>query len=203
MKESLSTASPTSLLHPRELEAYKKYLDDRKPPLSPSTVANLFSLYLQGQSCEEIAALNPGFGIGAIVRARVDHEWDKLRDEHITHLMENARLTAHAAQLDAIRFIAEGLAAYRKLAGDKFKRFLQTGDEKDLGGFKDMSFKMYKELLELLFKLTGQDTPTQKVVGNVVHTHTVDPSPQPAPHRPMSSNDAASFLSRIGNKEEK
>jgi hypothetical protein len=157
----------------KELEAYHKYQESGKPPLAASTAANFFQLYLRGHTCEEIAAQNPAFGLGIIVKAKVDFDWDRQRDEHVQNLLDNIRQVVQTSQLEAVQFVAEGMAVYQKLAGDKFKRYLQSGTVEDLGDFKDISFKTYKDLLELLLKLTGQDA-TKKVQGVVEHRHSVE-----------------------------
>lgn len=154
-----------------------------------------------GHSCEEIANLNPAFGLGIIVRARVDSNWDTQRDEHLEHLMANIRQVAQAKQLGSIRFVSDALAAFEKLAGEKFQRYLQTGDAAQLGEFKTMSFKQYKELIELILKLTGQESSTtKKVTGDVLHRHVVEESAQPITvraNRPMSVGEADALLKRL------
>lgn len=186
---------------PKEREAYQKYVEANKPPLAASTASNFFALFLNGHTCEEIARLNPAFGLGIVVRARIDHEWDKARDEHLEHLMTNIRQVAQQKQLGSIRFVADALAAFEKLAGEKFQRYLQTGDAGHLGEWKDMSFKQYKELVELVLKLTGQEgSTTKKVTGDVLHRHVVEDAAQPITvrgDRPMTVDEADSLLKRL------
>lgn len=204
MTQESALVKAVEALTPRELEAYRKYMESGKAPLAASTATNFFQLYLQGHSTEEIAKLNPAFGLGIIVRARVEHDWDRLRKEHVEHLLDNIRQVVQTTQLEAVQFVAEGLAVYRKMAGEKFQRYLQSGKIEDLGDFKDMSFKTYKDLLELLLKLTGQE-PAKKVQGVVEHRHTVETPPAAQRvDRPMSAVDANDFLARFdvpkGNK---
>lgn len=186
---------------PKEQEAYQKYVEANKPPLAVSTAANFFALFLQGHTCEEIAKLNPAFGLGIIVRARIDNDWDTARDQHLENLMVNIRQVAQQTQLGAIRFVSDGLAVYQRLVGEKFERYLQSGDPSQLGDFKDMGFKQYKELLELLLKLTGQEgSTTKKVTGDVLHRHVVEEGSQPITvraDRPMTSTEAEVLLKRL------
>ena len=197
MTQESALAKAVAALTPRESEAYRKYMESGKAPLSPTTAAGFFQLYLQGHTCEEIARQNPAFGLGLIVRAKVDYDWDQQRIDHVQHLLDNIRQVVQTAQLGAVQFVAEGLAAFQKLAGSKFQKYLQTGKEEDLGDFKDMSFKTYKDLLEMLMKLTGQE-PTKKVQGVVEHRHTVEaPKEATRVDRPMSAVDAHDFLARL------
>jgi hypothetical protein len=188
-------------LTPKEREAYQKYVEANKPPLAVSTAANFFTLFLQGHTCEEIAKLNPAFGLGIIVRARIDNDWDAARDAHLEHLMTDIRQVAQQKQLGSIRFVADALAAFEKLAGEKFQRYLQSGDVSQLGEWKDMNFKQYKELVELILKLTGQEgSTTKKVTGDVLHRHVVEDNAQPITirgDRPMTTVEADDLLKRL------
>jgi hypothetical protein len=201
LDSSTALARAEKVLTPKEREAYQKYVEANKPPLAVSTAANFFALFLQGHTCEEIAKLNPAFGLGIIVRARIDNDWDTARDEHLEHLMANIRQVAQAKQLGSIRFVSTALAAFERMAGEKFQRYLQTGDITQLGEWKDMNFKQYKELIELILKLTGQEnSTTKKVTGDVLHRHVVEDSAQPITvraDRPMTVVEADSMLKRL------
>lgn len=195
MEQQAALVKAEQVLTPKELEAYRKYLESGKPPLALSTSNSFFALFLNGHTCEEIAKLNPGMGLGIVVRARVDFDWDKQREEHIQGLLGNIRQTVQKTQLEGIRFVSDAITAYQKLAGEKFQRYLQTGKVEELGDLKEMSFKTYKDLLELMMKLTGQ-TQEQKVT----HHHKVE-SAKPAGDRPMSTIEAADFLKDFDEKK--
>lgn len=197
MTQESTLARAERVLTHQELEAYRKYVESGKPPLAPSTAANLFALFLQGHSMQEIARLNPAFGLGIIVRARIDNDWDRQRQDHIQHLLDGIRQVVQTTQLSAVQFVAEGMAAYQKMAGEKFQKYLQSGKIEDLGEFKDMSLKQYRDLLELLLKLTGQEAP-KKVQGVVEHRHTVESQgPTLQADRPMKAIEAHDFLAGL------
>lgn len=171
-----------------EKNAYIKYVKDAKPPLSPKTSAEFFELYLNGCTCEEIAKLNPAFGLGIIVRARVDFDWDTKKEEYIATLFAGIKEKIQRNQLEAIEFSALSMSVFHKLWNTKFKKFLQTGNEEELGDLKGMSFKVYKDISESILKLTGQDKKQQIVSGEVIHR-------VEAPvNKPVSSKDAANIL---------
>jgi hypothetical protein len=186
------------LLDSEEREAYQEYLSKRKPPLAPSTSASFFQLFLQGHSTKEIARLNPAFGLGIIVQARIDNNWDKARDDHLNHLMLNIRQVTQQKQLGSIRFLVDAMSAFEKLAGEKFQRYVQTGDPSHLGEWKSMGIKQYKELVELILKLTGQDS-NKKVSGDVVHRHVIEETPSItlSPHKPFSAQQADTMLQAL------
>ena len=82
----------------------------------------------------------------------------------------------------------------------KIAKFLQTGNEKDLGDLQITSLTGYKTAVELLQKLTGQDKQ-QKVTGDLTITHKADDSMSAG--RAPSSEEAAEILKMLlGKKEE-
>jgi len=165
--------------------------------LSPKTSADFFELYLAGSSCEDIAKLNPAFGLGIIVKARVDYDWDSKKEEYITALFTNIKEKIQKNQLESIEFNILAGTVFQKLWSTKFKKFLQTGDEKELGDLKGMSFKVYKDISENIMKLTGQDKKQQVVSGEVIHKVEV-----PA-NKPLSPKDASSILKVIDGEFKK
>lgn len=189
------------LLSEAELDAYRKYVESGKPALSPTTAAQFYALFLQGYSTSEILKHHPALGLGIIVRARIDYDWDFQRDEYVRQLMTGVQATVQKSTLEAIQFASDGMAVFHRLAGKRFKEFLQTGDEKVLGDWKDLSFRTYKDFVEMLMRLTGQDD--KKVSGTVRHVvetpQGVDVIPQ---DRPITSAEAASLLKLVGGKNE-
>lgn len=107
-------------------------------------------------------------GLGAIVKARVDLGWDEKREVYLDLLHDSTKLKAGKTQLEAIDFATNFMSVYHKMFNDKFKKYLQTGNPADLGDFEHMSFKQYKDNVEMLLKLTGQDTK-QQVSGTITH----------------------------------
>lgn len=209
MEQSLvpNSTSPEDRLTSREKAAVELYVKMRQPPMAASTQAKFFELFLNGSSCEEIVRLNPnGFPLGAIVRARIENDWDLKRDEHLANLMEKVRERTQQVQLETIDRINNELAASNKLINDKAKRFLQSNDPAELDGTQIGSMKHLREMAELLLKLTGQDTKksTTQVAGTVEHRHTSDAGALPVPpaNKPFSAASAASYLEIIHKKKQ-
>lgn len=168
---ALATVEPEterSSLSPRELAAYEFVVRHKIPPLSPVTQAAMFEAYLNGIDCVEIARLNPGISLGQIVWARVDGTWDEKRQEHIESLLNSTRARLQQTHLESADFVMVQLAAAHKQYGDAAKKFLQTGDPKDLGTFGIHGPRQYKETIELLKTLT---TPTKKGPEEHLHKH--------------------------------
>ncbi len=185
--------SPVERLSPEERKAYKLYVQKNDPPLSPSVQAQLFSLYLNGTSCEEIAKLNPNFSLGMIVRARVEGLWDERRDAHLESLFSGVRERVQQVQMESVVFTSDLLSSANKMFGDKLKKYLQTGDERELGALRIDSLKQYRDAVDLLMKLTGQDKKIE-VTGQ---TKTVVEFTGP-----VSPKDAAALLKRANVKDE-
>ncbi len=187
--------NPEVYLTPREKTALAVTFKMRPEParLSPTLEAQLFSLFLNGQDCVKIAQMNPGITLGQIVRARVESQWDLKRFEHVEALLKDARDRLQQTTLESVDFVAAQIAAAHKLYGEKVKRYLQTGNEKDLGGFSIHGWKAYNDAIELLKKLTGQDGTKQKVSGEIVHKHEVT---VPAANRALTTVEATSVIKK-------
>jgi hypothetical protein len=139
------------------------YVEAGKHQLAPETAAKFFELYLTGNSCAEIHRLNKAFPYEAILWARVKFDWDKQKDDAQVDLMSAVREKVIRAQLETTSFMADLLVATSKKHGDKIKKFIQTGNEEDLGDALsvDSLFALLK-VADGLMKITGQDK-VQKV----------------------------------------
>jgi hypothetical protein len=178
-------AKAPDVLSPRELEAARKLGSADK--LSPQTAAQLFVLYCQGYDSEQIATQNPSYGskgLGLIARARIEFDWDGEKSRYLQGLMSKVRETVEKSTMESIQFASDGMAVFHKMAGTKFRKYLQTGNSDDLGEFANLTFKQYRDFVSLLQTLTGQDQEKHRVDGEVVHRHVEeqdykDPAPVP------------------------
>jgi hypothetical protein len=144
------------------MAAYKKSLDRKDPELSPETSARMFALFLRGTDCAEIARLNRGIALGIILRARLADDWDGRRREYRHSLLDATRERVQQITLESVEFVSNTLAAAHKQHGDKAKRYLQSGDESELGSFAITSIKAYRDTLDVLRELVvGRETPKQ------------------------------------------
>jgi hypothetical protein len=172
-----------------------------KPPLAPSLNAKLFQLFLQGKGTEEIRRLNPQLGLGEIVAARIEGRWDERREEHLDALLSNTSLRVQQVTLETADFVCDILAVANREHGDRLRRYLQSGDETELGDFRVTTLAGFKTAIEMLQKLTGQDRQTSSkisVVGEVVHR----PDSILSVARPPTSAEATSALKLLLGKTE-
>lgn len=147
-----------SVLTQREREVLEKWMEAGLPPLAVSRAMQFFELFCEGMTCEQIHKLNPQYELGAIIHARLRDKWDDRLQEYIAQMYGSIRDRVFKKQMEAISFTADVLSAAHKLHGEKIKRYLQTGDEKELAGaIRIDTLKQYKDAAELLMRLTGQD----------------------------------------------
>jgi hypothetical protein len=158
------------ILSAPERSALELHVESKEHPLSPKTSAEFLQLFLQGYNTSDIQKLNPGFKLGIIVAARIEHEWDRHKHEYINALMTQTRESVQKVQLEAVRFVSDALTVYRRILGDAFKRYIQSGKTEDLGeAASQINLKNYKEYVALFMALTGQGNE-KKVSGEVHHT---------------------------------
>ena len=157
----------TTDLSPAEKKIYQDWQENKsKPSISPATAAKLFGLFVHGISCQEIVNINtPAFCIEQVLEARVRDGWDEKRRSYTDDLYAGVLNNVRQVQVESIQFVSDMLAAAHKHHGNKLRRYLQNGDEKELDGMSVDSFRTYKSVAETLLKLTGQDkdkTPIDK-----------------------------------------
>lgn len=146
------------------------YINSSGSELALSTAQTFFELFLHGNNVDEIHRLNSTFPKAAIQWSRIKYDWDKLREDHMYNLHQSTMQKVMKAQLDATSLIADVLSATSKKHGDKLKKFLQSGNEKDLKGALDISnINQLTKMTEALTKITGQDKNTKIVEEKTVN----------------------------------
>lgn len=129
-----------------------------------------FQLFLNGSDVREIHRLNPAFPIEAIHYARVYGNWDEEKERYIRAMQESIKDQLVKANLETVSLLTNMLAVANKQNGDKLKKFLQTGNEKDLAGaFSIDSIHQLLKVLEGLQKAVGMDKPQDASVINHIH----------------------------------
>ena len=158
MQNQSESLAEVDNLSAEERSAFDRWLSQDKPPISVGTSARMYEAYLNGASCKEIAKLHPGFEFGAIVHARLRDKWDAQLNDHRAALFEAIWQRVMQIQMEAIGFTADQLAAAHKRDGDKIKKFLMSGDERELGDASYVTgIRSYKDMIAVLLALTGQD----------------------------------------------
>lgn len=181
--------SEVESLSQEEREAYEGY---KGPALAPSVQATLFELYLRGEPLAGIQKVNKNFTLGMIAKAKVEGLWNARRAAYTAELYDSVVERVKLAQTEAAVFAADLLAVAHKQFGLKLKRYIQTGDEKELGDLSIKSLEGYRKAIDLLLRITGQDQK-QTVKGEVKHEHTLTVGQG----TPLSPDQAAALLAIV------
>jgi hypothetical protein len=144
-------------------------------PLSPVLQANLYNLFLNGKTCEQISTLNQGISQGAVLLARVENEWDLRKKEYTRALIEGVSERAKQIQLESVHFVADYMSAFHKKFGSALQEYLQSGKETTIDRtahsfISGQELRNYKLALEMLKEATGQ-TERKTVSGEILHIH--------------------------------
>jgi hypothetical protein len=146
-------------LTPEEREVLERFKDEKgKPSISVALSLKMFELYLNGSTCEEIVKVNNNqFSLGQVLEVRVRDGWDEKKDRYLADLYGGIVDKVRQTQMESVGFTADLLAVAHKQFGHKLKRYLQTGDEKELGPLSLNGLLQYQKAVDILMKLTGQD----------------------------------------------
>lgn len=169
-------------------------------PLSPAVSAQLYQLYLQNKSFEDIRQLNKQFSLGQIINAYIEGRWLHLKREYLENLFNGAGSRAQQAAAESVDFLADIMAANRKFMGEELKRYIQTGEVTDNLRLVLGNMKLFKEAAEMLIKLTGQDQVT-KVTGTVTHKHEVATAAIDATSKPKKGGELLAHLAKERKKK--
>lgn len=180
-------------LTPKELGAYKYFRSNNQPPLSEAKSDELFRLYMQGHSCEEICKIGKNMiGLGQIVACRLMYGWDARKVAHRANLEANVPARAAVTHLETVDFLADILTISQVAFKEKMQEYLATGNKELL---KDLplpkSTRELQSLFELFMKATGQEKKRIEVTGGVTVTHANGVA------MPVSSEEAAEIMDRL------
>lgn len=149
----------TNYLTPEELETLDRWKQEKnKPSISVALSLKMFELFLNGSNCDEIVKVNNNqFTLGQVLEVRLRDGWDERREKYLTDLYSGVVDKVRQTQMESIVFTSDLLAAAHKQFGQKLKRYLQTGDEKELGPLSLNGLQAYQKAIDIMLKLTGQD----------------------------------------------
>lgn len=145
-------------------------------PLPLGTSLQLYELFLNAYSCEEICRINgEKYPLGQIVDARIRYDWDRRKQEQIESLYSRIEDKVVRVKNNAVSYLADLLAAAHKLNGEKVQKFLMEGNPEVLDGLKLSTIKDYREIVNMFILLTGgsynlaKNTNNPKFPGNDIN----------------------------------
>lgn len=146
-------------LSAREFSAYRLMVETSQPNLAPVKQAQLFELFLSGVEPLEIVNLNPGISLGQVTRVRVEGLWDKRRQDYRDQLLFKTQERLEQTLMECYGFVSLQLTVAHKLHMKKLQKFIQTGDENDLGNWTISGWRSYQDAIGILKQL-GTKTET-------------------------------------------
>lgn len=153
--------------------------------------ARLFKFYLMGRSVDDLQRMNHAFTLGLIVRAKVEGDWDERRLVYTNELLDGVKDRVKMTQLEAVHFVADQLGVAHASFRERFMRYLESGDEAVLGELAIKNVKQYRESIDLLLHLTGQNNPVKKVeTKHTVKVEQSEPKPEPQKALPPAPDNA-------------
>lgn len=178
-------------LSPDEHIELDRYRRSGKPALAPVASTELYLIWMQGATCEELAKLNPGLSLGCILMARIDHRWDERRDAYLAERFSTANDRLKQIGAESLNFLGLTLAVAHKQQGEKMMKYLKTGNPDDLGTFHITGIMQYKQVIETIARLTGAD---RKVVVKEANGQPASSQPEtiiaPIEHRRLTPEQA-------------
>jgi hypothetical protein len=194
-----------ALLDKDEYLMLKKYIDSGGKQLASDTIASFFNLYLNGSDIKEIHRLNKAFPIESIYWAFVKFDWPKQKDAYIAEMQNTVKDRLVKANLETVGFLTDLLAAANRRHGDKIKKYLQTGNEKDLGDSLGIeSIHGLLKVVEGLQKITGQDrTQILKREDTLNLNVNTGKGGSPQDVTPLEPEDAAKILQIVSESKKR
>jgi hypothetical protein len=125
------------------------------PGLSTTDTLKTFAAFLDNLSCKDIVEMYPSLNMGAVLKTRVQDEWDIKKKEFLDQLYVQAMDSARKAHLDGLNFVSAIAGVFHKKYSPMIKKYYLTGDTDDLGELKDLKFKDYKGVMELHLKMVS------------------------------------------------
>ena len=143
-----SRQTALDVLQPAEIQEYERHCRSGKADLSPDVNKRLYELYLNGLSIQNIMELNPGFNSGQIVKARVDGRWDERKSKYLGEILGDVPARMRQLAAESLGFMSLLLNVAHKEHGLSLRKYLQTGNPKDLGEFRITNFKQYQAVID-------------------------------------------------------
>jgi hypothetical protein len=149
-----------AMLTKDEIKGLEKFHEKNGAPLGIDLANQLYQMFLNDKTCQDIHDSNKSVPFGAIVDARVRYEWDAKRKAYTDKLFEATDRRALMSQMSAVQFVSDLLTATHALQTDKINAYLATRNPIHLKGVIPIeSIKDYKALIDTLATLTHKEEP--------------------------------------------
>lgn len=190
-------------LSPDDYVKLTTYIKNNGPELSLITANRFFELYLHGNSFSEIVELNPSFQKEPILWASIRYDWDKAREEYVKGIQTVIMQKVLKAELEVASLYSDMLSVTAKKNGGKLKKYLQTGNEKELdGALLPESILALGKVVEGLQKITGRDRNVRITKDENVNISVTASNNEPGTNS-LSAEGAAEVLRIVADEKRK
>lgn len=168
--------NPPAIIDPNFTSRELAVLEDTESrgarPVAPSLAESMFNLFLEGYTCEAISKQGKGLTEGDILYCRKKYKWDEKRDRYMQDLYEATSRKIMKQKSESVDFLTGMLSVVHKKNRDQIMKYLQSGSEEDFPEFAVGNLKNYKEVVEILAKITGEGTNHKVTIAGGLHNST-------------------------------
>lgn len=100
------------------------------PGLSVENSLKCFNLFIDGCSAKQIVAVIPGLQLGAVLKTKVNDNWEDRRQELMGELYRESAINAKFSYLKSMNFVSGLLEVYNRRYEMNIKKFLESGNER-------------------------------------------------------------------------
>lgn len=129
--------------------------------IAPETASKLYSVFLQGYSCAEIAKRSKIWKEEEVLHARKMYNWDLMRAEYAGKLHDRVHDQLLKAKAESIEFFTNMLNITHSEQKEQMLRYMITQDEKDRPDTWIKGARDYKNIIEIM-KLITNESPVVK-----------------------------------------
>lgn len=185
----------------KELEIIANYEATGIKPLAGTLVAQLYQLFLESYSCAQIAELNKSKGLteADVLYASKKYHWHSNRDRYAFNLQNQIQQKIAKAELEMVEHVTNMLSVTHKHEREQMLKYMQTGAEEDKPSNMPTTLKQYKDLIDLMQKITGKDKITKhEVKTENKTTFSIDE----ATRKSLSAEDQMKLLANMVSEQE-
>lgn len=138
--------------------------------IAAAPASRLFKLFLEGYTCQEIAKTSKTWTEDEVLYARKYYNWDLQRFEYSNALNDRVKDKLIKSKLESIEFLTNILNMSHLEHKEKMLKYMATGNEEDKPETWIKGPGAYKQIVEILQKVTGEDkvqTQKHKIEGTI------------------------------------
>jgi hypothetical protein len=144
-------------LTPQESLALYRWCLKGKPGLAKSRAEHLGEIFILGYSVQDINKWFPEYTIPTLLYARVQYDWDRLRDEYRRTIYDQTLKTALTTRMESLRFLSDYLTATHKSWSRELMDYLADPDNVPRPAFLPATIYVYSQAIAMFESLLKLD----------------------------------------------